>query len=224
MGTQSGFSKAQKELASRAKTAFIKYKSKGESNVSFSFNSWIEFPTSLIVKRAFIECLIKVKSGEPDAYEMLTYSFGLFKPTKQKANHLIKKFHIDFIGTPSMGRPPLHPIFHLQSPGELSPTLKTHGIKDTHLEPSLSEPRMCCAPTTLALLTDLLLREFGGANVSALTKITKESFWRSLIKKNEELVLRPYFQACSRFFDDRENSKPPEKGQMFSQDFVYGQS
>jgi hypothetical protein len=100
--------------------------------------------------------------------------------------------------------------------------LKEKGIRDDHLEPSLSEPRLCCAPTTLALLTDFLLREFGGDRVSYLTKLSKDVYWRGLIRDNEELVLKPYFKACSRFFDDRKDKKDPEGKQLFSQDFVYG--
>jgi hypothetical protein len=107
----------------------------------------------------------------------------------------------------------------------LSSALREEGITDEHLmhlTPPLSEPRLCCTPTTLALLTDLLLREFG-YDVSPLMKLTRETYWQYMIKRDEDLVLKPYFMACSQFFDDRANKKDPEHGQSFSQDFLYGQ-
>jgi hypothetical protein len=100
--------------------------------------------------------------------------------------------------------------------------LQEKNIDDSHLEPSLSEPRLSCAPTTLALLIDFLLREFGGDYTSPLTRFTQAHIWRDLIKKNEELVLKPYFDACYNFFHSRNCKHDPEKRQLFSQDFIYG--
>ncbi len=221
----------QAELARKAKRRHQYQEAmKDPYKSSFSFNSWLEFPNSPIAKKASIECLISVrcvqdvkkKKTKTYEYEQLTYSFGLFKLDEHGELHLIKKFHIDFISAPSTDRPPSHPIFHLQSPGELSPWLTGEGINDAHLEPSLSEPRLTCVPTTLALLTDFLFREFGGDRTSPLTKVTSEGYWCSLIKKNEELVLAPYFKACHGFFCDRRSSKKPECYQLFSRDFLYG--
>lgn len=215
-----GINEAQAEFSEFARIQYFRVKD--NKNTNFSFNSWIYF-TNPAVAKASIECLITRKSGNPESYDLLTYSFGLFRPdAATSSDYLIKKFHFDFTSTPDTGRPPLQPIFHLQSPGELSEMLRSKGIKDDHLEPSLSEPRMCCAPMTLALLTDFLLREFGGDRTSPLTKITKDDCWRRLIKKNEELVLKPYYRACSEFFVNRENKHPIEHNQLFTQEFVYG--
>ncbi len=218
------FYEVQRQLCFSANDSYKRYALKGYTNLAFSFSSWIEFPRSASVKKASIECRITCKPGDPNAYDILTYSFGLFRLSRRKKERLIKKFHIDFISTPDAGSLPLQPVFHLQSPGELSPMLRENGTRDDHLDPWLSEPRLCCAPTTIALLADLLLREFGGDQFSPLRKLTRELFWRHLIKRDEELVLKPYFKACCQFFNDRANKKPPEHGQFFSQDFVYGKS
>jgi hypothetical protein len=228
----------QNKLVCEAKKQYSLLTAKNGCIKSFSFQSWLEFPATSFVRKASIECRIEIsiindlkkskksKKSKPNAYQydMLTYAFGLFSQPEPGKDRLIKKFHIDFISTPNTKRGPQHPIFHLQSPGELSPWLKEKGIEDSHLAPSLSEPRLFCVPTTLALLTDFLFREFGGDRLSPLTKVTSESYWKSLIKKNEELVLKPYFEACHGFFCDRDLSKKPECTQLFSQDFVYGNS
>ena len=65
-----------------------------------------------------IETTWDTSDGQNHTYGMLTYSFGLFKPTEQKNLHLIKKYHIDFMSTPNSNSFPLHPLFHMQSPGE----------------------------------------------------------------------------------------------------------
>lgn len=223
MGNSNSLFQVQGRLASAAYSRHQYYMNRELSMSKFEFSSWIEFCDSPIAKKASVECFISADSGEHRRYDILTYSFGLFRFNRNGGNHLIKKFHIDFTCSPNTGRPPLHPIFHLQSPGKLSPMLKDQGIKDDHLEPSLSEPRLHCGPTTLILLIDFLLREFGGDRLSPLTKLTRKNEWRRLIRKNEDLVLEPYYNACSGFFLDRKSKKEPEHHQLFSQDFAYGQ-
>lgn len=223
MGNNPGLGQAQRQLWLDAKQRHQYYKNHGQKWTSFSFSSWLVFPDSPIVSKAAIECLLIADTKKPRAYNMVTYSFALCRPNDEGKDHLIKKFHIDFTCTPKTNRPPLHPVFHLQSPGKLSKMLKEWGIKDDHLAPTLSEPRLYCAPTTLALLTDFLLREFGGDRTSPLTKLTRKDEWRGLIRRNEELVLKPYFDACIGFFRDQKSKKEPEHHQLFSQDFVYGQ-
>lgn len=223
MGNNPGLEQAQHQLWVDAKNRHQYYKNRGQKGIDFSFSSWLVFPDSPIVTKAAIECLLIADPKKHRSYDMVTYSFALCRSNGKGKDHLIKKCHIDFTSTPKTDRPPPHPVFHLQLPGKLSPMLKKFGIKDDHLEPMLSEPRLCSAPTTLALLTDFLMREFGGDHISPLTKLTKKGEWQSLIRKNEKLVLEPYYKACSRFFQDRRSKKEPEHHQLFSQDFVYGQ-
>jgi hypothetical protein len=229
MGDYTRLHQSQERLAADAITQYQYYSTigfrKAGWKVGFSFGSWLEFPESSIVKKAWIESLITVKGEDPKQYDMITYSFTLFGVKEKSENHVLRKFHIDYSNSPNTGRPPLSPIFHLQTPGELSGALREQGITDDHLihlTPSLSEPRLSCPPTTLALLTDLLLREFG-YDISPLSKLTRETYWQHLIKKDEELVLKPYFNACSQFFNDKADKKDPEQHQSFSQDFLYGQ-
>ncbi len=222
MGGDGTLNEVQGRLAAAAHGRYQCYRNQ-KSMTKFEFSSWMEFSDSPIAKSAFVECLISVDSKKKPQYDMLTYSFGLLKLDEKEMNHLVKKFHIDFTSASNTGRPPLQPIFHLQSPGTLSPMLKDEGIKDDHLEPGLSEPRLHCGPTTLALIIDFLFREFGGDRTSSLVRLTKKPEWKKLIRKNENLVLKPYYKACSGFFQDRSSKKEPERNQLFSQNFVYGQ-
>jgi hypothetical protein len=223
MGNNPGLRQSQQQLWNDAQRRHQHYKYQANKRTEFSFGSWLVFPESPNVSKAAIECLLIADTKKPGVYNMVTYSFALCsRHSGACKNRLIKKFHIDFTPTPNTDRPPLHPVFHLQSPGKLSPMLRKYGLKDNHLEPGLSEPRLCSAPTTIALLTDFLLREFGGNHTSPLTKLTENSEWQSLIRKNEELVLKPYYDACNGFFRNRESRKDPERHQLFSQDFVYG--
>ena len=211
----------QGRLVSDAHANFLRYKNKTEIWKSFSFSSWLEFPESDVVKKAFVECLIS--SGNKEDYDMLTYTFGLCGLNENGEYCILRKFHIDFTNEPDTGRSPLHPVFHIQYPGSLSQTIKDVGLSVDHLLPELSEPRIYSAPTTLALLTDFLLREFGGDQISPLRRITRDDVWFRLLEKDEELVLRPYYKACNQFFHDRGIKKEPEKLLLFSQDFLYGQ-
>ncbi len=80
----------------------------------------------------------------------------------------------------------------------------------------LSEPRLFYFPMSLALLINIVLMEFPD-NKNKEFIATDE--WRSVIRKNENLILRPFFEACHEFF--------PRKGQeqknqpLFINDFYY---
>jgi hypothetical protein len=214
----------QYQLSTDAKNCYFRNKSWKNK---FIFSSQLTFSKSLLKKEpiidcAFIGCIVSITDGTLLTYDQFSYSFGLCKLDKNGKHQLVKKFHIDFTNSPETNRPPLHPVFHLQSPGELTPEMRQFEIEDAHLTPSISEPRLCCAPTSLALLTDFLLREFGGDYSSALYQITADPYWKGLIHKNEELVLRPYFEACNGFFHDRSVGKYNGQNTLFTQDFVYG--
>jgi hypothetical protein len=89
-------------------------------------------------------------------------------------------------------------------------------IYDSHSDPGdfwLSEPRLCCMPISLALLVNLILKEFPDEKNS---KLIERSEWRDLVKKNEELILSPFFEECRKFFSKNENNK------LFLNDFYYG--
>ena len=124
----------------------------------------------------------------------------------------LRKYHFDYAPSALSHRQP-HPVFHLQYAGKLPPRLRDMDIDDSHMEPWLSEPRLCYFPMSLALLINLVLKEFPDDNN---VKLTETWEWRQLVKKNEDLILRPFFKGCQTFFSQ------DKRGKLFINDFYYG--
>lgn len=146
--------------------------------------------------------------AKKDNYEILTYYFMLCDSKK-----VIRKFHFDYTPTNIEKRIP-HPIFHLQYPGELSDHLLRLNLEHDHLECGLSEPRIPFIPMSLALTINLILKEFRNEQTH---NVIYDRTWRDLIKTNEDLLLRPYFINCNRFF-----SVSSSATKLFTNDFCYG--
>jgi hypothetical protein len=79
MGDNSNLRQTQGKFAHCANRQYIYYKDKyfrkAGWRAGFSFGSWLEFPKSSIVKKAWIESLITVKGEDSDQYDQVTYSF-----------------------------------------------------------------------------------------------------------------------------------------------------
>lgn len=132
--------------------------------------------------------------------------------TESTHHRLIRKYHFDYVLPDSARRQP-HPIFHLQYPGKLSPHLSKLNFDCNHLDTWLSEPRLFYMPMSLALLVNIVLREFPDEKTE---KIIERSAWRNLIRKNENLLLVPYFRCCNLFLSANHSE------QLFTNDFYYG--
>lgn len=152
---------------------------------------------------AVIGALITTNNGN---YDQLTYYFALCDKNK-----IIRKFHFDYAPKYISVRTP-HPIFHFQYPGEMSPYILRLNLKHDHLDPGLSEPRIFFTPMSLALIINLILKEFSDERTY---KASEDRAWRDLVKKNEKDLLAPYFKTCNAFF-----TKSP--GCLFTSDFCYG--
>lgn len=177
---------------------------------SFNFESYINISLDGREGKAYIGALI-IPNNTKNNYDQVTYSLAICEGKGNKKK-LLKKFHFDYIDSHKS-----HPVFHLQSPGTLTPRLEKDGFKDKHLFPEVSEPRIPFFPMTLALLVNLVLKEFPD---SKSDKIIELNEWRGLIKKNEEYVLKPYFMKCNSFFERRENQIPGNN--LLTNDFYYG--
>jgi hypothetical protein len=125
---------------------------------------------------------------------------------------IIRKFHFDYAPICNSQKRP-HPIFHLQYGGELPPMLSDMDIDDSHLDAWLSEPRLCYYPLSLALLINIILKEFPD---DRKLKLIETPEWRAIIRKNEELLLRPFFKECYDFLSKGNHRK------LFINDFYYG--
>ncbi len=135
------------------------------------------------------------------------------------SKRLLRRFHFDYILPDSARRQP-HPIFHLQYAGKLSPRLKRDGFEHDHMDPWLSEPRLFFIPMSLALLVNTVLKEFPDERTE---KIIERPEWRNLIRKNENLLLTPYFRCCNLFLSsNRTDQLLTKTDQLFTNDFCYG--
>jgi len=146
---------------------------------------------------------------EGSQFEGISY-FLAIRDNEPRAR-LLRKYHFDYT-SPSTKRKQPHPIFHLQYAGELSPRLSALDLDCTHLDSWLEVPRLFYTPMTLALLINMILKEFPNRENE---KLIETSEWRHLIRKNEDHFLAPYFEKCHSFISNRTNQR------LFINDFYY---
>jgi hypothetical protein len=130
-----------------------------------------------------------------------------------------RKFHFDLaLSSGGAGRREQpHPRCHLQYCGEMVPQMTEMGCRETQLDqmhPWLSEPRIFFWPMSLGLLIDMALSEFAQQH-SARFRATPE--WRGLVRKQEDLVLRPFYEKCVRIIANND-----KKGRTLVEEFAVG--
>ena len=185
-------------------------------NLSFDFESYFELPFDGNEFRFHFGVIINskkigtVKRKNQYEYSMVSYYIGICVKESGKFK-LIRKFHFDYDVNGNINN---HPIFHMQYQGKLSPKLSEHQYDDEHLEPWLSEPRIHHHPVTLALLLNLIFKEF---NNEKTHRMLEDSYWKGFIRDNEDLVLTDYFLQCNDFLKKRKKSSS-----LFTKDFCYG--
>src|SRR5208337_795493 len=112
--------------------------------------------------------------------------------------NVLRKFHFDVTAvdeaTPHRRQP--HPRCHLQYCGEMLRYMTDVGCTQAQLDqmhPWLSEPRIFFWPMSLALLIDMALHEFPDQDSA---KFREENCWRGLVRGQEALILRPFYEKC----------------------------
>ncbi len=120
---------------------------------------------------------------------------------------ILRKFHFDVaVADGSTHRQfQEHPQCHLQYCGEIVPYMTTVGFPATQLDqmhPWLSEPRMFFWPMALALLIDMVFHEFPDQHSA---KFRADGYWRGLVRKQEALVLCPFYEKCVEVIKDNKN-------------------
>ena len=166
----------------------------------FNFESYIDLHIENIDRRIYVGVIVSIKNN--NEYENICHSITICENTKDKSN-ILRKFHFDrdCIINNSNDKP----IFHLQFCGELTPLLQSAGYEDKdidHLYPKLTNPRIPDTPMSLALLLNFLFIEFKSEKTH---RIIEDSYWRQLVVKNEELLLKPYYENCYEYFRKRTN-------------------
>jgi hypothetical protein len=202
-------------LSYKANAVYSYYKGITKLN-SFLFDAYFKIEIDNVDRKVFVGALITT-ANKHNEYDQLTYYFAICEDCSH--NFLLKKMHFDY-AKPRPEPEKRHPIFHLQFPGELSGHLKDIAIKDDHLSPWFSEPRIPFYPMTLALLINLIFKESGSSNSR---KVTEDHIWRNLINKNEELVLNPYYEKCYEFIK-RKNQGLLSGTNNLLNDLYYGAS
>ena len=193
------------ELARDARNAFFK----NAADRSFSFESHIDVSHDGYRRRVFVGGLLSLDAT--GCYDDVSYYLMICRDIVIPS-YVLRKFHFD-VALPGKSRRRLHPLFHLQYCGKLSPRLTGLGFSIEHLEKWLSEPRLWYTPVSVALLLHCLFREFRD---EVSHKLSQRKEWLELVKANENLVLRPYFQNSFEFFSNKE-----KKTKLFM-DFLYG--
>lgn len=182
---------------------------KNDQRLKFNFES--ELQISMEGREGHAHIGANIMLIDKNNYEGISYSLAICNNDKPKAR-LLRRYHFDY-ALPSLLRRQPHPVFHLQYAGKLSPRLQSLNLEHQHIDAWLSEPRLCYSPMSLALLINMIFKEFPNeTNI----KLSESSEWRNLIRKNENLLLAPFYKICHNFISTRTSQK------LFVNDFYYG--
>lgn len=195
------------KLATDAYNYLPKVKTAGK--LKFEFES--ELQIRINGKQGFAYMGSTIKVVDENQFDDISYYVAICNddiPQKR----ILRKFHFDYTSPQSPQRQP-HPFFHLQYGGKLSLKLQNENLEHQHIDAWLSEPRLCYTPLSLALLINMILKEFPNEINS---KVIESSEWRDLIRKNENLLLAPFYKICHNFMSMRRSD------QLFTNDFYYG--
>lgn len=203
------------QFATKANDLYAKIKI---SHNFFDFESYLEIPLHRRVGKAYVGGLI-VPSTNGKTYENVTYSLAICEK-KSTGDVLLKKIHFDYTDPTQCSSQP-HPVFHFQHPGELTPLLAKDGLKNGHLASWLSEPRLPFCPMSLAFLVNYIFMEFRSEHSE---KFIQRGEWRRVIRKNEELLLEPYYRNCFRFVEKRRKKVIRGVERLLTSDFYYGKT
>jgi hypothetical protein len=199
----------QEDFPALATQAYVSYYQLASTALPFNFESELEI--QIDGKQGKIH--IGVQSFYDNSKNFIGQSYYMaICEAKPPRHRLLRKYHFDYILPETYRRQP-HPIFHLQYAGELSPHLQNLNLEHDHIDSWLSEPRLFFMPMSLALLVNIILKEFPDDRTE---KIIERREWRDLIRKNENSLLVPYYRCCNLFLS---GNKPD---QLFTNDFCYG--
>jgi hypothetical protein len=180
-------------------------------NIYFESEIEINLSTKKAKKKDGIAVISAEFVVEKNEFKRISYNLTIIDKS-QNPSRILRKFHFDY-DPPYLERRSPHPVIHLQYAGKLSKKLEAFGLISNHLDVKMDKPRLCYFPLSLALLINLVLIDFPDEKS---IKLIESSEWRDLIRRNENIVLKPFFENCHRFFCNR-----PEN-QLFVNDFYYG--
>ncbi|MCP4148111.1 MAG: hypothetical protein GY757_10220 [bacterium] len=181
----------------------------------FNFNFESKFAINIDGNKGYAYVSALIETNDKNEFQNISYCFSIIGKEKQKGsnNKILRKFHFDYT-PPLIKRNQPQPTYHLQYGGEATTDLKKDFGENCleHMDTWLSEPRLFYSPVSLALLVNMIIKEFPAEKT---TKLIRGSEWRSLIIANENLILAPFYKACSLFLADK------DRKEVFSNDFYY---
>lgn len=176
------------DLETKIHYTYFNFKDKSRLNtIDFAFHADFDMTVERKVHKIIIGAVI---SGD---YNIASYFLAICG--KDKSLNLIRKFHFDYAHPRISTKQPV-PIFHMQYGGKLSSEMAKLGISDKKIDPWLSLPRLNYPPINLALLLDVTFCEF---RTKETEDVIENPDWKNLIKKNEELLVRPYHSSINDF-------------------------
>lgn len=202
------FQSYYKTIASDASVSYFQLRNAPSFNFSSNLDICLD-QRSGKMGCADIGSVIKTRDGR---YEQVSYSLAIHSKDNTRYR-LLRMYHFDYALPDAVCRQP-HPVFHLQYAGGLFGRLRSLPIQHAHLDAWLSEPRLFFTPMSLALLINIVLKEFPDKNA---IEVIERSEWRDLIRKNEMRLLTPYFRCCHNFMNSINNV-----GKLLTSDFYYG--
>jgi hypothetical protein len=141
-----------------------------------------------------------IETADANTFGNISYCLTVQRRRPNRPSTL-RKFHFDAVATQAARRQP-HPVCHVQYCGGLVPLMGEAGPTAAQLNqmhPQLSEPRLFFSPVSLALLIDLTLREFPDVRS---TRFRSTPEWRGIVRENEGLLLRRFYQQCAAVIVD----------------------
>jgi hypothetical protein len=203
----------QSEIAEVAKRTYERYR---QHRSGFAFASHLSVRHAEMFRQAppgstrrnvrpnvHLVIAAQIQLANSNVYSNVSYCLAVCR-IRSTHPSILRKFHFDITvnrGQGSSRRQP-HPRSHLQYCGEMLPCMSQLGRRNEQLDQMhvrLSEPRIFFWPMSLALLIDMALREFPDQHS---TKFLEDSYWRGLVRRQEALVLRPFYERCLEVIRD----------------------
>jgi len=197
------------KLSGNASAFFYRYKGLTDTALKksqFEFSCNFDILVEKVSRRVVVESIVT-----PD-FSMVSYMLGICE-TDADPLSMIRKFHFDYaIPNKDSSKWP-KPVYHLQYGGEQSKGLEALKIDISGLHPKISSPRISYGPINLAILFDMIFFEF---RTEETIGIVERSEWRDLMKNNEDIILKPFYEVMDKFI------KTDHKSSFLIRDFNYG--
>ena len=185
---------SQREMFWHGEGQVKKYWSKPHPDC-FSFSTYWDVIYRCKGCHVFLGAVIKKRHGGEQVANS-TYFMSIVERTNQR-KRILRQFHFDYV-TERQDRRQAHPRLHLQYCGRFPPAMTELGINDEDmklLQPDVDGPRIFFRPMTLALLMNIAFYEFPGGEID---EVRKRGEWQNLVRENEKVVLRPFYECCAR--------------------------